>query len=901
MKKIWSKVLTVIIFIAILTVLLSSFIINLQWFREVGYIGVFFTSLKAKAIIFIPSFILLFTVIYFYGKYLKDNYPYGEGRVYDKGKISKQNRIVGTISGVLSAIISFIFTNVFWYRILEFYNATDFGIKDPIFGYDVGFYIFKLPLIEAILGILVTIVVMLILITLVFYAGAKLRGGQVNIRGIINIQDSPQARFAAKQLAIFGAIMLLLISASFYVRALNLVYSPRGVAFGASYTDINVSLPMFKIIALMCVAASVIIAFAIIKKKVKLIVITSIVIIAMIVSEGFISGAVEQFIVKPNARDKEMPFLTYNIDFTRKAFGIDKLVEKNFPVENNLTQKDIDENRGTIDNIRINEFSQALEVYNQIQAIRNYYKFNDMDIDRYEIDGRLRQVFLSARELDISNMEQKFQTWQNRHLFYTHGYGASMSYTNTVNQSGLPEFILKDIPVNSVDGIKLETPQIYFGEINDEYAVVGAKSNEIDYPTGGQNKENRYNGKAGIALTPLNRLLFAVNKGSMNFILSQDINSGSRVILNRNIVSRVKKIAPFISLDSDPYLATANGRLYWVIDGYTMSNRYPFAEQYGGINYIRNSIKVVVDSYDGTVDFYLADKSDAIAATIGKIYKGMFKDLSEMPSELRSHLKYSEDVFLAQAAVYEKYHMNNPMVFYNNEDLWSIAKYRSTKGEEVNVEPVYQVMKLPDENKEEFLLTIPFVVSKKENMVSWLAVRMDGNNLGQIVDIKFPKDKAIYGPQQFNSKINTDTTISGQLTLWGQQGSQVALGETNIIPIKNSLIYVKPLYLKSQSGKSLPELKKVIVGFGDKIVMEDNIEKAFARLFNVNIEEGKGETKPTPGQQEGAQNNTNELVKKASDAFNKAKEAQTKGDWAAYGQYLKELEDILSKLNETTK
>lgn len=901
MKKIWSKVLTVIIFIAILTVLLSSFIINLQWFREVGYIGVFFTSLKAKAIIFIPSFILLFTVIYFYGKYLKDNYPYGEGRVYDKGKISKQNRIVGTISGVLSAIISFIFTNVFWYRILEFYNATDFGIKDPIFGYDVGFYIFKLPLIEAILGILVTIVVMLIVITLVFYAGAKLRGGQVNIRGIINIQDSPQARFAAKQLAIFGAIMLLLISASFYVRALNLVYSPRGVAFGASYTDINVSLPMFKIIALMCVAASVIIAFAIIKKKVKLIVITSIVIVAMIVSEGFISGAVEQFIVKPNARDKEMPYLTYNIDFTRKAFGIDKLVEKNFPVENNLTQKDIDENRGTIDNIRINEFSQALEVYNQIQAIRNYYKFNDMDIDRYEIDGRLRQVFLSARELDISNMEQKFQTWQNRHLFYTHGYGASMSYTNTVNQSGLPEFILKDIPVNSVDGIKLETPQIYFGEINDEYAVVGAKSNEIDYPTGGQNKENRYNGKAGIALTPLNRLLFAVNKGSMNFILSQDINSGSRVVLNRNIVSRVKKIAPFISLDSDPYLVTANGRLYWVIDGYTMSNRYPFAEQYGGINYIRNSIKVVVDSYDGTVDFYLADKSDAIAATIGKIYKGMFKDLSEMPSEIRSHLKYSEDVFLTQAAVYEKYHMNNPMVFYNNEDLWSIAKYRSTKGEEVNVEPVYQVMKLPDENKEEFLLTIPFVVSKKENMVSWLAVRMDGNNLGQIVDIKFPKDKAIYGPQQFNSKINTDTTISGQLTLWGQQGSQVALGETNIIPIKNSLIYVKPLYLKSQSGKSLPELKKVIVGFGDKIVMEDNIEKAFARLFNVNIEEGKGETKPTPGQQEGAQNNTNELVKKASDAFNKAKEAQTKGDWAAYGQYLKELEDILSKLNETTK
>lgn len=899
MKKITSKLIIVLILAVFLIAVLSNFIINIQWFGEVGYLNVFFTSLKAKVTIFVPSFIILFFVLYNYGKYLKNNYPYEDQGVYDKAKITKSNKIVMIISTVAALLVSLFFTNSFWYRILEFYNATDFNVKDPVFNLDIGFYVFKLPLIEMVLGILMTIVVILVLITLFFYTGAKFKEGRISIRGIANIQDSPQARFAAKQLSIFGAVLLLLFSGNFYLKALNLVYSPRGVAFGASYTDVHVTLPMLKIISVLCIVAAFVVGFAIIKKRVKLIVITAVLIFAMIISEGLISEAVERFIVKPNARDKEMPYLTYNIEATRKAFGLDTLVEKNFPVDNTLNQKDIDQNKGTIENIRVNEFSQALEVYNQIQAIRNYYKFNDMDIDRYEVNGRLRQVFLAARELDISNMEQKFQTWQNKHLFYTHGYGAAMSYTNTVNQSGLPEYILKDIPVSSVDGIKIDRPQVYFGEVNDEYIVVQAKSNEIDYPTGGQNKENRYEGKAGIRLTPLNRILFAVNKGSMNFLLSQDITSQSRVVLNRNIVGRVNKIAPFIRLDSDPYIVTSGGKLYWIIDGYTITNRYPFSEQYGGINYIRNSIKVVVDAYDGTVDFYLADQNDAIAKTIGKIYKGIFKDINEMPSELRKHLKYSEDVFLTQATVYEKYHMSNPMVFYNNEDLWSVAKYRNTKGEDISVEPVYQVMKLPDEDKEEFLLTIPFVVAKKENMVSWLAVRMDGDKLSQMIDIKFPKDKAIYGPQQFNSKINTDTTISGQKTLWGQQGSEVIMGETNIIPIKNSLIYVKPFYLKSQGGKSLPELKKVIVGFGDRIVMEDNIEKAFERLFNVSVEKPETGQVETPGTE--VQEDLKALAAKAAETFNKAKEAQTKGDWAAYGQYLKELEDILSKLNQNVK
>jgi uncharacterized membrane protein (UPF0182 family) len=588
-----------------------------------------------------------------------------------------------------------------------------------------------------------------------------------------------------------------------------------------------------------------------------------------------------------------MPYLTYNIEATRKAFGLENIEDKEFPVDNNLTKKDIEENKDTVDNIRINEFSQALEVYNQIQAIRNYYKFNDIDIDRYIINGKLRQVFISARELDNSNREVKFQTWQNKHIFYTHGYGVVASYTNTVGSSGLPEFILKDIPTSGI--FKIDRPQIYFGEVNNDYVIVDAKSNEIDYPYGNENKETRYQGKAGIKLTPLNRLLFTINYGSLNFLLSNDITSESRILLNREIMNRVEKIAPFLNYDEDPYLVISNGKLYWIIDAYTTTNRYPFSEPYRGINYIRNSVKVVVDAYDGKVDFYLSDPTDAIGITIGKIYKGIFKNINQMPEDLKAHLRYSEDVFMAQATVYEKYHMNNPSVFYNSEDLWAIAKYKGASNEkDQNVEPVYQVMRLPGEKDENFLLTIPFTVAKKENMVSWLAVKMEGAT-PKFSLIRFPKEKAIYGPQQFNSKINTDAAISKELSLWGQQGSMVILGETNIIPIKNSLLYVKPLYLRAQSAKSLPELKRVIVGFGDRIVMEDNIQNAFARLFNVNVE-----TPPAPSEIS-KEENAADLVNRASDLFNKAKEAQRSGDWALYGQYLKELEDVLSKLKDKVK
>lgn len=892
MKKNIIRILAFLVGLFIIISFLSGFLIDYQWFKDAGYIGVFFTSWKSKIIVFIPLFLILFLLINFYVRFLRKGYLKFGQRIYEKGEIKKQNRIIALITLIASFVISIMFTGVFWYKILEFFNAEDFGLKTPIFNVDTGFYLFKLPLIEAIIGVLIAVVVILIALSFLFYGLVKIKDGFSGLREYLKGQDSPLAKFVMGQLSIFGAILLLLLSGVFYIRTLNLAYSPRGVAFGASYTDVHVTLPMYRIIAIFCIIAAFVIAYSLIKKKVKMIVLTVIFMAVLFLSEGLVSGVVERFIVSPNARDKELPYLKYNIECTRQAFGLDHIAEKNFVVDNALNAGDIENNKGNIENIRVNEFNQSLEVFNQIQTIRNYYKFNDVDIDRYVIDGKPTQVFIAARELDNTTIDPKYQTWQNMHLYYTHGYGAVMTYTNRVSSSGLPVSIIEDMPIQS-KAFKIDRPQIYFGEMNDNYIIVGGKNNEIDYPAGNENKENKYDGNAGIKLNFLNRLLFTLDTGNINFLLSNDINSNSRMIMNRNLLNRLSKIAPFFGYDNDPYIVISNGRLYWVVDAYTLSSRYPFAEQYDGINYIRNSIKVVVDAYDGKTDFYLVDDSDAVAKTIGNIYKGLLKDISQMPDELKVHLRYSEDVFKVQARVYEKYHMTNPVTFYNSQDLWNVAKYKDGDGKEVGVEPVYQMMKLPGESDEEFLLSIPFTASKRENMVSWLTVRMDEAKPTQMMLVRFAGDEAVYGPNQFNSKINTDTTISSQLTLWGQKGSQVILGETYIMPLENSLIYVRPLYLRAEGGKSLPEQKKVIVGFGDRIVMEDNIEIAFAKLFNATIGEPSGNiTAPGEPDEEG----TSELIKKAAELFKKAKQAQMSGDWAAYGSYLEELEKVINDL-----
>ena len=898
MKNYLYKIIGAIVILGLIIAVSSGFIVDIQWFKEVGYLNVFTKTLFTKVLVFIPTFIIFFASIVFYIKTLKSKFLSFVDEVEFGFNISNiTNKFIGGISAVVAIIVSLLFTESFWYKILQFINATPTNVKDPIYSLDASFYMFKLPLIKSILSLFMFIIMVLGVVALIFYFTLKAQEGINGLRGVIDIEKGAKERFIARQLSSLGAIFLVFLSIEFLIKALELVYAPSGVTYGAGYTDIHVTLPAFIIIAVVCLVSAIIFVYCVSKKRFKPVIYSAGVIVGLIVVQAVAAGIVEKFIVTPNARDKEMPYITNNIEFTRKAFGLNNIEQRDFHVQTNLTPKDIEENEVTIENIRINEFDRTGEVYNQIQAIRNYYKFNNIDIDRYMINGKLRQVLIAPRELDNSNREEKFQTWQNKHLFYTHGYGIVASYSNSVGSTGLPNFISKDIPVTGP--IKVDKPQIYFGELTKDYSIVGAKSNEIDHPSGNENEETRYNGKAGIPLTFANRVLFAINQKSINFLLSSEITSESKIILYKDIVERVNKIAPFIEYDKDPYIVASEGKLKWILNGYTVSNKYPYAEKYGDINYVRNSVKAVVDAYDGTVEFYLEDKSDVIAATISKMYPGLFKDIKEIPKDLQNHLRYSEDVFMIQSSVYEKYHMTNPMIFYNNEDLWSIAKYKAADGKETQVDPVYQLMRLPGDNEEKFLLTIPYTVAKKENMVSWLTVEADADKT-KLVLLKFPKEQAVYGPQQFNSKINTDTDISQELTLWSQQGSGVQFGEVNIIPIKNSLLYVKPLYLKSQSGKGLPELKRVIVQYGDSIVMEENIPKALTKLFGSEVKE-EGTQLQEGGQETPQAETPSDIANKAADLFKKATEAQKKGDWAAYGNYLKELESELSKLQQNLK
>ncbi len=899
MKNYLYKIIGAIVILGLIIVVSSGFLVDLQWFKEVGYLNVFTKTLFTKVLVFIPTFIIFFASIVFYIKTLKSKFLSFVDEVEFGFNISNvTNKFIGGISAIVAFIVSLLFTESFWYKILQFINATPTNIKDPIYSLDASFYMFKLPLIKSILSLFMFIIIVLGVVALIFYFTLKAQEGINGLRGVIDIEKGTKERFIARQLSSLGAIFLVFLSIEFLIKAIELVYSPSGVTYGAGYTDIHVTLPAFVIIAVVCLISAIIFVYCVSKKRFRPVMYSAGVIVALIVVQAVAAGIVERFIVTPNARDKEMPYITNNIEFTRNAFGLNNIEQRDFPVQTNLTPKDIEENKVTIDNIRINEFDRTGEVYNQIQAIRNYYKFNNIDIDRYMIDGKLRQVLIAPRELDNSNREEKFQTWQNKHLFYTHGYGIVASYSNSVGSTGLPNFISKDIPVTGP--IKVDKPQIYFGELTKDYSIVGAKSNEIDHPSGNENEETRYNGKAGIPLTFANRVLFAINQKSINFLLSSEITSQSKIILHKDIVERVKKIAPFIEYDRDPYIVASEGKLKWIINGYTVSDKYPYAEKYGDINYIRNSVKAVVDAYDGTVEFYLEDESDVIATTISKMYPGLFKNIKEMPKDLQNHLRYSEDVFMLQSSVYEKYHMTNPMIFYNNEDLWSIAKYKAKDGKETQVSPVYQLMRLPGDKEEKFLLTIPYTVAKKENMVSWLTVEADAEKT-KLVLLKFPKEQAVYGPQQFNSKINTDTDISQELTLWSQQGSGVQFGEVNIIPIKNSLLYVKPLYLKSQSGKGLPELKRVIVQYGDRIVMEENIPKALTRLFGSEVKDDTTSQPQQGGQQPSQAETAVDIANKAADLFKKATEAQKKGDWAGYGNYLKELENELNKLQQNLK
>jgi len=706
---------------------------------------------------------------------------------------------------------------------------------------------------------------------------------------------------AEKQLIVVGVLFFLMIGVYFLLKQFDLLFGNTmgGAVYGAGFTDVNITLWMYRILIGLSVLAAIGVAYGIAKKKFKPAAIIPAVMIAVGLLGTGVGLLVQNFVVSPDEINKESKYLERNIEYTQYAYGLDGVDIKAFKASEDLTSDDIAKNEETISNIRINDYAPAKKFYNQTQSIRQYYDFNDVDVDRYTINGDYTQTFLSAREI---NEEKISNTWLNRHLKYTHGYGATLSRVDKITASGQPDMLIKNIPPESAVDVQITDPEIYFGESTNDYVLVNTDEDEFDYPDGNSNKYCQYKADAGIKMNLLTRFMFSVRERSLKMLVSGNINSDSKILINRNISARVHEIMPYLDYDDDPYMIAVDGHLYWIIDAYTATNRYPYSEPYSeetDVDYVRNSIKVVIDSYTGETNYYIVDKADPIAKTFQKIYPKLFKDFEQMPDGIRAHIRYPGTLLNIQAQIYQRYHMNDVKVFYQNEDLWQIAS--EIYGiDEQPMTPNYYIMKLPGEPSAEFVNSIPFTPKDKKNMMGLLVARNDGEDYGKLVLYQMPKSKIVYGPMQVEAQIDQNTEISKEFSLWNSSGSTYSRGNLFVIPIEDSLLYVEPVYLEA-TNSSIPEVKRVIVVFGDDIAYKPTLAEALNDMFGEGSAHESKSGEEASGSDEGqsgspAEMSTTEMIQAAQAAYDEAQEALADGNWAEYGKHMDELEKYLNKL-----
>ena len=649
----------------------------------------------------------------------------------------------------------------------------------------------------------------------------------------------------------------------------------------------------------LAVFAAVGFAVGISRRHIKPAVVAPIIMIIIGVAGTGAALVVQNLVVTPDEINKESRYLERNIEYTQTAYGLNDVNKKEFAASNDLTGEDISNNDETISNIRINDYEPAKTFYNQTQSIKQYYSFNDVNVDRYNINGEYTQTFLSAREIDENSIND---TWLNKHLKYTHGYGITLSRVDKITASGQPDMLIGGIPpVSDVDEIKITRPEIYYGELTNNYVLTNTSEEEFDYPDGNENKYTTYEGDAGIKLNPLNRFMFAVKERSLKLLVSGNVKSSSKILINRNIKERVKQIMPYLEYDKSPYMVTVDGKLYWIIDAYTYTNRYPYSEPFSDTsdtNYIRNSVKVVIDAYNGTTDYYIVDDTDPIAQNFKKIYPDLFKDIKDMPEGIKAHIRYPSTLLNIQAQVYQRYHMNDVKVFYQNEDLWQISS-EIYGTEEQTMSPNYYIMKLPGEDSAEFVNSIPFTPKDKKNLMGLFVARNDGGNYGELILYQMPKSQTVYGPMQIEAQIDQNTEISKEFSLWNSSGSKYSRGNMFVVPIEDSLLYIEPVYLEA-TNSSIPEVKRVIVVYGDNIAYEATLAEALNSMFGEGSayeREDSGNTDTTSGGN-GDELSQTEIIKRAQDAFDNAQNAQKNGDWAKYGEYLNELDKYLNMLSK---
>jgi len=882
----------------------AGFYTDWIWFKQVGFDQLFIRTLSSKLILGGAVFAIAFSVLLGGLRYaLRDmTKPYltlGGGPEVQPLVIDRKGLqlIAAGVSG-LAALFMGVFASSQWMVWLQYQHATPFGEVDPLLLKDVAFYVFQLPFLDFIRNLLVSVVVL----SLAGATAAYILSGAVGFEPQAGLKISRGAR---QHLSLLIATLLVLLAWGAALDVPRTLLTPAGVIQGASYADVEARIPMLKLLMYVALLGASLATYQAFSPKQWPVPLAVVLYIAVSAGGTGYGALIQRIVVTPNEQEREAPFIEYNVEATRKAFALEEIDARELSGDATLTRSDIEANPETINNVRLWDHGPLLDTFGQIQAIRSYYDFASVDNDRYVINGEYRQTMLSSRELNSNSLSNR--TWPNERLVFTHGYGLALGPVNQVTAEGLPVLFVKDLPPNSEVDLSVEEPSVYFGELSNDYVIVNTDTREFHYPEGDDNVYSEYDGESGIPIGGLfHKLLFSLRFRAFNVLISRQLTPDSRILIHRNISDRVEALAPFLMYDRDPYMVISEGRLFWIVDAYTVTDNYPYSTQaMQTINYIRNSVKIVIDAYEGTTTYYLADTDDPIAATISKIFPDLFTPIEAMSADLRSHVRYPQDIFTLQTEMFSTYHMTNPAVFYNKEDQWDVPAIDSD-GRTAQMEPYYTIMKLPGEQNAEFIQMLPFTPRRKDNLAAWMVARSDGEHYGKLMVFQFPKQKLIFGPRQIVARINQDEEISPQITLWNQQGSQVIQGTLLVVPIEESLLYIRPLYLRAADGQ-IPELKRVIVAYQNEIVMEETLALALNRLFGGRAPDGLLAATTSDSLTVGSSNPTSSETafdpsigisipwSEALQQLERALEAQREGDWSRYGSELNQLRQILEQ------
>ena len=899
--RIWLVVIAAIVFLTVFAGQIQKWL----WMRQLHYLGIFWTLLSVRWTMFGVAFVCAFAFLWVNFRFAAKNiYALHQGNQIDritfvdapsntrKIDFDLSPKIVTFVTGVVTAFLSLLFALGIasqWDTYLRFRYGGHFGLLDPLFKVDVGFYLFHLPFYELIQGSIVYLSILALAVVLVVYTSSGLLRLGLGRELVAHSNVS-------RHVSLLFFFLVADWGWGFLLDRYDLVYSTLGVVYGAGYTAAHVIMPMLWMMFGLSVAAAALLAVNFFRPRFKAVMFGAVVYGVLYVTGILVLPQLfQKFVVQPSELSMELPYLKDYIQFTRKAYGLDAIQETSYPALPDLTSDVIARNQDTIQNILLWDPRPLLQTYQQTQAIRLYYQFYNVDVGRYHLPDGYHQVMLSTRELS-QELPAQAQTWVNQYLQFTHGYGLVMSFASQTVGGGFPKYLLQNIPPESDYGLKITEPGIYYGEVMPGYRIVATGIKEFDYPKGNENVYTSYTGDGGIPLDSLwKRLLFAWTQGDANILFTSYLRPESKIQIWRSVQERVSQIAPFLSLDRDPYAALSDGKLYWIQDAYTISDKFPYSNLYtddsgAELNYIRNSVKVVVDMYNGTVSFYVMDPNDPVLAVYRRAFPGVFKDLSQLSPDLKSHLRYPEDLFAIQTHEYKTFHMTDPQVFYNREDLWGSPK-EEYEGNVLAMDPYYILMKLPGSNTLEYLLMTPFTPQNRDNMIAWVAARCDFPEYGKMIFYELPKDKLIYGPNQIEAMIDQNTTISQQLTLWDQKGSQVIRGKLVVIPIENSFLYVVPVYLKAE-GTNFPQLKRIIAVAADRVVMEPTLDGALADLFGAQQPQNTGAitavtlpTQPPP------------QLDEARTQLEAAQKAIKQGDWENFGKAMQSLSRLLNAGN----